>query len=379
MLPKPLVFRLALLLNVPISNMDYMFERHFMLRKRLVPLFFYMACFTGLIVCTLIIINPFYAHAESKPRFSFPLDCDLTNDCWIVKYVDLAPDPGKVLDYNCGPHSEDGHNGVDIAIRDIATMQHGISIKAAETGTVIRIRDNIDDFMPTVDDISAMKRNNTSCGNGILIEHEDGWQSLYCHMKKHSINAKVGEKIRRGEKIGEIGHSGLTQFPHLHFEVFHNKKTIDPFTGYSDTEGCHKNGHDLWRSDNVSMEKVYQSPSIIAAGFSVKPPDFDKVRMNADVPTQFGLLQKSLFFWVGYYSARKNDIIELEIFAPDGSLYVKKTIVQEISRPRQFYYIGRNTRTGKLEHGIYTGVATIKRPTEGRNIIKDIQKKAYID
>lgn len=122
--------------------------------------------------------------AEEEPRFALPVDCDLTNDCWIVKYVDVAPEAGKMLDYNCGPHSEDGHEGTDIAIADYAAMQKGIKVQAAASGTILRIRDNVDDFIPSREEITRIKAENKACGNGIIIDHGENWQSVYCHLKK---------------------------------------------------------------------------------------------------------------------------------------------------------------------------------------------------
>lgn len=339
--------------------------------------FYHTFFFTAVLALIVLCLSGTAFAADKEPRFALPVDCELTNDCWIVKYVDVAPETGKIRDYNCGPHSEDGHEGTDIAIADYATMQKGIKVRAAASGTVLRIRDNVDDFLPSKEEIARIKAGNKACGNGIIIDHGDDWQSVYCHLKKNSIKIKPGDDVRRGQDIAEIGHSGLTEFPHLHFSIFYNGTTMEPFTGRPAAQGCGTAGSgDLWRSDLVN--KAYYAPAILAAGFSPEPPDFDRIRYNVITPNEYDRRQRSLFLWVGYYGARKNDIVTFKITAPDGSVFARKTIVQEISRPRQFYYIGKNSNQTSLPEGVYTGIVTIQRPAPGENTTRTVKRYAYI-
>ena len=63
-------------------------------------------------------------------------------------------------------------------------------------------------------------------GNRIIIDHGFGYKTMYCHLSKFSV--KRGQKIKRGELIGEVGSSGLSTAPHLHYEVLKNGKKINP-------------------------------------------------------------------------------------------------------------------------------------------------------
>ena len=65
-------------------------------------------------------------------------------------------------------------------------------------------------------------------GNYVIINHYDGYQTLYAHMSK--IIAKKGENVGQGAKIGLVGNTGYSTGPHLHFTVYKNSKLVDPLT-----------------------------------------------------------------------------------------------------------------------------------------------------
>lgn len=63
-------------------------------------------------------------------------------------------------------------------------------------------------------------------GNYIRIRHEDGRESLYGHLSK--IKARLYEKVKSGTIIGNVGSTGLSTGPHLHFEVREQGTAKDP-------------------------------------------------------------------------------------------------------------------------------------------------------
>lgn len=63
-------------------------------------------------------------------------------------------------------------------------------------------------------------------GNCVKISHGYGYETLYGHMSR--INVKTGQKVTKGQKIGEVGDTGLSTAPHLHYEVHHKGKPINP-------------------------------------------------------------------------------------------------------------------------------------------------------
>jgi murein DD-endopeptidase MepM/ murein hydrolase activator NlpD len=58
------------------------------------------------------------------------------------------------------------------------------------------------------------------------IDHGNGWRTRYGQMR--SISARVGETVARGARIGEVGSTGRSTGPHLHFEVWFNDVVRDP-------------------------------------------------------------------------------------------------------------------------------------------------------
>jgi len=67
---------------------------------------------------------------------------------------------------------------------------------------------------------------NRTRGNYIIITHRTGLESHYLHLSK--IGVKAGQQIRRGDLIGEMGNSGRSTGPHLHFQVVASEKPVNP-------------------------------------------------------------------------------------------------------------------------------------------------------
>lgn len=67
---------------------------------------------------------------------------------------------------------------------------------------------------------------NGSYGKIIIISHGYGYKTVYAHNNSNYV--KVGQKVEKGDQIGEIGNSGKTTGPHVHFEVHLNGKQINP-------------------------------------------------------------------------------------------------------------------------------------------------------
>jgi murein DD-endopeptidase MepM/ murein hydrolase activator NlpD len=63
-------------------------------------------------------------------------------------------------------------------------------------------------------------------GNIVIIKHSNGYHTVYAHNSKHFV--KKGQKVSQGEVIANVGSSGRSSGPHLHFEIRRKNKVRDP-------------------------------------------------------------------------------------------------------------------------------------------------------
>ena len=96
----------------------------------------------------------------------------------------------------------DFHEGIDIS------GQHGAPVLATAQGKV------------------TMAGFYGSFGLTIQIEHDNGMQTLFGHLSK--VLVKPGEDVRKGQKIGLMGNTGMSTGPHLHYEVRVNDQPVNP-------------------------------------------------------------------------------------------------------------------------------------------------------
>ncbi|MEK7514046.1 MAG: M23 family metallopeptidase [Patescibacteria group bacterium] len=69
---------------------------------------------------------------------------------------------------------------------------------------------------------------NAGYGNRVIIDHGNGFQTLYAHMS--SISVVAGQSVNRGDVIGNVGSTGRSTGPHLHFEIRRGGEILDPLT-----------------------------------------------------------------------------------------------------------------------------------------------------
>jgi len=67
-------------------------------------------------------------------------------------------------------------------------------------------------------------------GKLIIIDHGFGYETWYAHL--NDMDVRVGQKVVRGEVIGEVGNTGKSTGPHLHYEVHVKGKVVNPVNYY---------------------------------------------------------------------------------------------------------------------------------------------------
>ncbi|MGH1378490.1 MAG: M23 family metallopeptidase [Alphaproteobacteria bacterium] len=305
---------------------------------------------------------------DVSPKFIFPVGCVQGEDCWAVNYVDVDGDEGNHKDFKCGPKSYDHHKGTDFALSSVVQMNEGIDVFAAAKGRVKRIRDGQSDHLKSAEEMKSLQESKKECGNGVLIDHGNGLQSIYCHLKEGSIIVKPTQKVRAGEKIAQVGQSGMAEFPHLHFGVMWEGGVIDPYTGMLNTQGCGKSKDSMW---HIGLPMNYQDVGIFDGGFRSKSPDFEAIKRGETNPEILPLKSAAFVFWVGFYNVEKGDKVTLRIIDPDGNIFVERHEELAKNRARQYYYTGRKIGRVQLKDGMYKGYVSIERAN------KSIQDKVF--
>lgn len=74
--------------------------------------------------------------------------------------------------------------------------------------------------------IEKVRYSRRGYGNYIVVNHSFGYKTRYAHLKKSYV--KEGQEVKRGEVIGAVGSTGLSTGPHLHYEVLHKGKQVNP-------------------------------------------------------------------------------------------------------------------------------------------------------
>lgn len=67
-------------------------------------------------------------------------------------------------------------------------------------------------------------------GNLIILEHQGGYRTYYAHLSNYNVELEVGNEVRRGFEIGNVGITGRSTGPHLHFELRKDGVYVDPYS-----------------------------------------------------------------------------------------------------------------------------------------------------
>jgi murein DD-endopeptidase MepM/ murein hydrolase activator NlpD len=94
------------------------------------------------------------------------------------------------------------HRGIDMA------APVGTPVQAVAAGTIITAR------------------HDRSYGEFVVIDHHNGYRTLYAHNSK--LLVKAGDRVKVGQQIAKVGSTGQSTGPHLHFEIHRHGKRVDP-------------------------------------------------------------------------------------------------------------------------------------------------------
>lgn len=298
--------------------------------------------------------------AAGPPRLELPIDCAVGAVCFVQNYVDHDPGPGR-QDHACGPLSYDGHDGTDIRLPDYVMMEKGVAVLAAAAGTVLRVRDGMEDVNLRVIGREAIK--GREAGNAVIVDHGDGWETWYVHLKRGSVAVKPGQRVETGQRLGLVGLSGATEFPHVHFGVKHAGKPVDPFVGEVPYTACGQTYAPLW-SPAAAKALAYKPTAGLGAGFAIRTPDAEAARRGeyaADVLTADAAM---LLLWTDLMGVKAGDTQRVRIVAADGRVLLEHAAAVPSDKVGWFAYLGLKRPAGGWPRGPYRGTVTLTRGAE---------------
>jgi murein DD-endopeptidase MepM/ murein hydrolase activator NlpD len=110
----------------------------------------------------------------------------------------------------------DGRNNADY-------FAYGKKVLAVKDGTVVSVRGDMAENVPGETTNTA-----NPGGNVVIVDHGNNQFGYYAHLKPFTVTVKAGARVRAGDILAEVGNSGDSMEPHLHFHVMNN---ADPSQG----------------------------------------------------------------------------------------------------------------------------------------------------
>ncbi|MBS1616595.1 MAG: M23 family metallopeptidase [Bacteroidetes bacterium] len=251
----------------------------------------------------LLLLLPFLSRSQTQ-RFVSPIEGSYGHDWKIINYVDWAADT-FFKDNHCLSKSYDGHQGTDFCIRNFRKMDSGVNVYAADAGRVIFVRDGLFDR----NKVSVVSR---GLGNYVGIRQSGKLFTYYGHLRKNSIVVQVGDSVSAGQKLGQVGSSGNSSDPHLHFELWYDSSYyIDPFTG-----PC-GNSHSYWLNE-PSFDSSF---GVWTSGMCPYSTSLDTLREEPLRRDSFYLWDPAISYWAELTGIRKEDSISIEWYTPSHTLW----------------------------------------------------------
>ncbi len=279
-----------------------------------------------------------------------PIDCDLTGPCYIQQYVDQDPSDAN-SDFLCTGLSYNGHKGTDFALPSYAMIEDGIDVLAAATGIVTGIRDGVPDVHYGPDNAESVK--GRECGNGVVLRHDNGWETQYCHLRKGSVTVQRGQQVTAGDILGEVGMSGRAEFPHVHLSVRRDGEMIDPF----DPDGTITCG----QPDEITLwaeRPPVRQGGIVSIGAAAAIPEFEAIRAGT-VPLP-DAQSDALVIYAFLFGTQKSDVLHLSLNGPEGEVIARDLLLKD-RKAQLFRAIGKKRSRVPWPSGTYTGTAELQR------------------
>ena len=232
-------------------------------------------------------------------NLSWPVVGTDGHDWVLVNYVDADRGEG-MADYAGGldglAKTYDGHRGVDISISSFREMDAGVSVVAAVPGVVEYVIDGFEDRHTECVDYDA---------NIVGVRHSSGHLLHYVHLKTGSVAVSVGEEVMTGDVLGQVGSSGCSTHPHLHFEITDSTGDwVDPFA------------EDLWCDP-----PLYETPIHLMETWVIQGPSDQYENPYQDPPAETDVFDVGELLVAHFVVAGGDvgDTVGVSFVGPDGT------------------------------------------------------------
>jgi Peptidase family M23 len=316
-----------------------------------------------LVVTSLCFASAIKADSVEPISLTLPMACELGVTCFVQNYVD-HDSSNTARDYECGGRTYDGHDGTDIRIPNLEIQRKGVAVLAAASGRVARMRDGVDDI--SVRTIGKAAVIGKECGNGAVIEHQNGWQTQYCHLAKGSLRVKAGDRVAEGLPIGLVGLSGDTEFPHLHFTVRHRAEVIDPFAYGALPSSC-GSGRSIWAA-SIREQTKYHAGEILNYGFADVSPTMELIESGETEKRSIDSGSKAIVAYVRTIGLQAGDEQILTVQAPDGAA-ISEYRPPALDHDKAQSFISAGKRRGEAIWSAGTYTASYRVIRDGGNVL----------
>jgi Peptidase family M23 len=301
-------------------------------------------------------------------QLGMPVACEPGRTCYIQNYTDVDPS-SSARDYKCGTLTYDGHNGTDFRLPSLASQKAGVEVLASASGRVLRTRDGVPDGAFGKSAREAVR--DVECGNGVVIEHPEQWETQYCHMASASLVVKPGELVKAGQPLGKVGLSGMTEYPHLHFTVRHKGAVVDPFAYGAVADTC-GSGAPLWHPA-LHAQLAYQERAVLNAGFANGPVTMEFIedgRADKESPSANAA---AIVAFVRAIGLKRGDAQRLVIKDPTGNVIAENRTTQlDRDKAQYMLFTGKKRPASGWDRGTYKATYVVEH--DGRAVLtKDLE------